>query len=242
MPFTGGWATKARQRPTGHVVRTTHPTHSAVAVENEQSAEHWTAPPGVDWGDPGIDPWAVFVTDTPGDWTEQQPANEPHGHDYDPGRDVDTGTRPNDVKMGLSFGAYTNDNHESPERVEPPVAIVRGRNGRPENNPDEQPRTGQRVGRTWLDRQRNAGQRVTDHRVTYANLPTVGGDSTVDTVPDDPGPYSAPFSAWARGLNGGPRQPMLRRTPTPVSDSMMSDGLDDDYAPDAGVADEWIVG
>lgn len=247
MPLTGGWASRARVRPLpSTAVRTADPEHAATVDLDD--AQDWTAPPMPDYGVVGDDPWtSTYYVPTVGAWGDQLPANEPGpahgfdpGHDYDPGTlaTVDAGTK------GSIQGRerYVDDNHESDLTPGPP-AIFRGINGRPENNPTEPPRQGQRVGRTWIDRQFLAGKRVTDARVTYVNTAdTGGGTPELDTVPDAPGRYSQPFSAWARPVNGPPRLPTLRRTPPPISDSVVDDGTDDAQAVDAQADTTWIFG
>jgi hypothetical protein len=247
MALTGGWASKTRVKSlTGHKIRTVEPSHSVVSVENARTEASFTAPPGADWGEPGVDPWAVFVTDTPGVWTDSLPANDPTGHSYNPGHATDTGTDPNRKYRGNVFGRFTDDNFVDHDQDQPPPPILRGTNSRPENNPTEPPRPGRRIGRTWLDRARNVGQRRTDYRVTYANLPLMGGDPSTVTVPDQPGPYSLPFNVWARPLNGPDRRPMQRRVPTSLSDLIMTDGGEDtddmNAIPDAGVSSDWVIG
>lgn len=246
MPLTGGWASKARVRPMpSTAVRTADADHAQTVVPDD--ALDWTAPPAPDYGYVGDDPWADYVTVTAGAWGEQLPYDTPDVHAIDLPHSADTGTLAtlDAGSRGSIQGLerYVDDNHESPAAQGLPVPILRGTNGRPENNPTEQPRQGQRVGRAWINRKFLRGNRVTDARVTYVNTPymTPGGPE-LDTVPDNPGRYSQPFNAWARGLNGPPPRPTLRRTPTPVSDSEYDDGADTLTAADAGASADWFVG
>ncbi len=246
MPLTGGWASKARVRPVPHTVRTVVPDHAATLDPDD--ATDWTAPPAPDYGVIGDDPWAAdYVVVTAGAWGEQAPFDTPDVHSFNPGHAVDTGTLAtlDAGTRGAMQGMeqYTDDNHVTPILGGLPSTIVRGINSRPENNPTELPREGQRVGRAWINRKFLRGDRVTDSRVTYVNTPWMQpGGPELDTVPDEPGRYSQPFNAWARGLNGGPARPSLRRTPTPVSDDQYSDGSDDVRAVDAPADSAWFAG
>lgn len=115
------------------------------------------------------------------------------------------------------------------------VALQRGLNGLPENNPD-----GFRAGETHLwryDKKFAVGERVHDERVTTLNIPAFAGN-----VPPPPPaqftPYSSPFASLARPMTRIFQIPEMRRTPKGISADVVSDGA---YPESSPIGAEWVM-
>jgi hypothetical protein len=232
--YSGAWAARSRYQPVPHAVRTADPVHEQEVYTD--SLDTHEAPPYPDYGNPGEMPWAdEWIVQSDGEeWGET-----PTSHDVEADHTTDYGLRLNRVPVGVRHydDVPQSDMFEGIGSMPPKYGEVRGSNSRPENNPDGY-RLGVYLGRTWSDRKRWVGVRATDRRVTTQPSITIP-QTDLDTVPDSPGPYSSPFSVWARPLNGGPMRPQQRRTPTGIDDGLLVDGSEESY--DASVDDSWMV-
>lgn len=117
------------------------------------------------------------------------------------------------------------------------VALQRGLNSLPENNPD-----GYNPGSVQWERAERKfaiGERVHDMRVLHLNVAEGGGTN----VPAKGGPYNSPFDSLARALTNINARPQQRREPQGIGESELSDGALDSYflAPRATVG-QWVVG
>lgn len=110
--------------------------------------------------------------------------------------------------------------------------LRRGLNADPMNNPD-----GFRFGwveQNFVDRKLYDPERIHDRRLNLVN--------TADLVMDQPAqptPWGNPFAGMARAITSVSQKPMIRRTPPPVDESVVTDGSEDTY--DAHETD-WVVG
>lgn len=114
------------------------------------------------------------------------------------------------------------------------VALQRGLNGLPENNPE-----GYREGydtQVWVDRHLAIGERVHDHRVVTPNT----AEAPVNAPPAG-NPYTPPFASLARAIVDVRQTPEMRRDPITPNDAVMAaqppdvGGLYPAYA-------NWVVG
>ena len=114
------------------------------------------------------------------------------------------------------------------------VALKRGLNALPENNPDGFRRGW--VEQQFVDRKLYDPVRIHDRRLNTLNVATVATDQP---VPEDAGPYNSPFNALARMIKNVNQKPMIRRDPPPLSESVMTDGEESMYDATSG---DWVVG
>lgn len=115
-----------------------------------------------------------------------------------------------------------------------PVALQRGLNADPVNNPD-----GFRTGEThfWRqDRKFAVGERRHDHRPTTLNTPAFPSNVPPPSEQDFT-PYSSPFGSLARPITRMWNRPQLRRDPTGISEAVVSDGAADSVP----VGAEWVL-
>lgn len=232
--ISGKWAERAVYRPLAHGVRTADPIHSQEWYG--QGVEVPEAPPSPDYGEPGEMPWNDWIVDTPGVRLDQRPET----HEVVLSHDIDYGEATNDCELPAlnADERYTSQHWDGMEHQLPPYGEVRGRNSRPEMNPDGY-RLGLTLGRVWADRRRWTGHRVTDRRITR-EPGVVLPNTSLDTFPDVPGRYSSPFSVWARGLNGPMLTPVIRRVPTTMDESTMGDQSQDEGL-DAEADGAWLL-
>jgi hypothetical protein len=164
------------------------------------------------------------------------------------------------LSHGTDFGAARKHVYDTPpfqafderyraERVEGlgPVELPalagggqRGLNSYGVNNPGLESYGGRgfRYGFTEMftvDRRMYDPTRVNDERLITANTATSIDDQP---VPEDPGPYNAPFTSLSRILTTVNQSPMLRRSPPAFDQSIMTDGSDDVYDAES----EWVIG
>lgn len=134
----------------------------------------------------------------------------------------------NDRRPGIGPGASLGVN---------PVALQRGLNALPENNPDGfHPGT---VRRYMIDRKFYAGQRVHDQRPLIPRTVTLIGN-----VPPTGAPNGSPFSSFARSIKNVWQRPDQRREPEGVTAAALTDGMAGVYqaAYPASVADDYMAG
>lgn len=255
MAYTGAWkqSTDFYYDPLHGKVHTADRRHADVA-ETDPVAFVYTAPLGLDYVDEHVPEFlgTEWVIETPGRIGDQTPDTHAGG---DTGQMYATelGMQEDSQKRhGVDYGASREGNYGEPifrlateknEMVwrdgatpEPPttvnpVALQRGLNGLPENNPD-----GFRAGHIewWRpDRKFFEGWRNTDARPLVPNTAM-----TATPTPPVPTQFGNPFNSFARAMTTINQRPMLRRDPTPISEQIMTDGS---YGPDA-YAGDWVVG
>jgi hypothetical protein len=114
-----------------------------------------------------------------------------------------------------------------------PVALQRGLNGLPENNPE-----GYREGydtQVWIDRRLYKGERYHDHRVVTPNTATAPVNA-----PPSGNPYGTPFSSLARAITDIAQTAEMRSQPPLPGDAILAtqNPVQDVYAADS----QWVVG
>lgn len=118
------------------------------------------------------------------------------------------------------------------------VALQRGLNSLPENNPE-----GYRAGEVQWERPDRkfpiALERNHDHRVLVLNIAEGGGAD----IPAQGGSYPLTFDSLARAITDIAARPAIRREPIGIGESELTDGALDSYniAPSATVG-RWVVG
>jgi hypothetical protein len=98
-----------------------------------------------------------------------------------------------------------------------PLALTRGRNGLPENNPE-----GFRAGvdsNYFENRRFPVGDRVHESRIIFPDLP----EPDSDPAPLG-GAYPQPFRALARNITNVNQTPADRRPPPPMYGDLITDG------------------
>lgn len=113
------------------------------------------------------------------------------------------------------------------------VALQRGLNSLPENNPEGFRRGW--VEQTFVDRKFQIGERTHDRRWVTPN--TAYAETNQPAVP---GPYGTPFDTLSRGITNISQKPMMRRQPPSISESVMTDGSEQTYAGDQ-IAGDWMA-
>jgi len=255
VAYTGAWkqSTNFYYDPIRGKVHTADRRHADVA-ERDPVAFVYAAPLGLDYVDQDVPeyPGMEWVTDEPGRVGDQTPVTH-IGGDTGPTYATEQGMqedsqRRHAVDYGASregnygepiFRMATEQNHmitrdgaapESPTVINP-VALQRGLNGLPENNPD-----GWRAGHIewWRpDRKFYEGWRTTDARPLVPNVAQLATDT-----PPVPTQFGNPFNSLARAMTMVNQRPMIRRDPTPISENITTDGT---YGANAYVSD-WVVG
>lgn len=137
--------------------------------------------------------------------------------------------------MQDSTTRYESHRFEGLDSYGPPVeALQRGLNSLPQNNPDGFRRGW--VEQQFVDRKLYDPQRIHDRRLNTLNVATVATDQP---VPQDAGVYNSPFTSLSRMLRTVNQQPMIRREPPPISESVVTDGEENMYDATSG---DWVVG
>lgn len=236
MARTGTWADQRRYNPVAHQVRGVDPVHQD--TQGPPGYSDHEAPPGEDYGLIGEMPWVEdWIFDAPGarldDFPESHDVVLDHAADYGEARNAVSTI----METAPADEVYVKPSWDGMTPQLPPYGEVRGRNARPEMNPDGF-RLGVHIGREWADRARWVSMRTRDRRIALLPGPALPNTS-LDTVPDDPGRYSSPFSAWARGVNGSGARPAQRRLPGSMDESVMVEAADDEML-DAGADPEWL--
>lgn len=140
-------------------------------------------------------------------------------------------TKTQNAHLGDSWNTYYVEGLKAPPVTEGPgdVQLRRGLNAYPENNPPREMYGGEgwrRGVRIWHRDEHNLAQPLRRHRwrVIYPNVA-----ATASNIPGatEPGPYGpAPWSSLARAIRRQNAKPQTRRTPAPLSEAMVTDGLD----------------
>lgn len=252
MAFKGQWALRDKfYTDPPERLHTSDPAH-AEWDDDELNQQTYTAPYGPGVGDlyddyVGLDLWIaetpgrVFDT-TPDDHRDGYPSeayptdleyvaasSAAHGDDRGSSRELNFEQPPFQASDETYWGNRFEGLDSTPIN---PVALVRGLNSQPENNPD-----GFRRG--WdsysgVDRKMYDPERIHDERV---NLVNTAHGPTDQPVPENATPYNSPFDSLARIMDRSPR-PMMRREPPPFDESITTDG--DDLDPVE--IQTWVVG
>jgi hypothetical protein len=113
-----------------------------------------------------------------------------------------------------------------------PTALVRGLNANPENNPEGFRRGW--VEQSFVDRKFYEGQRFHDRRLLTPNVATIADDQ-----PPVEGTSGSPFRGLQRAFSSVSQNPMIRREPPSMSESVTTDGTEQTY--DMQPSD-WVTG
>lgn len=247
--FSGAWLQNA-YTVADQALHTADPAH---AVTDTTSDESWTydAPVMQQSGDYNLYPGEEWIVQTGGgavlseqDHTEGAPsapqptdaaylAQNMPSHEQD---DLTTMVTNSSNAGPLSFWDERGDFPRVQTNVltaVDPVALQRGLNGLPENNPD-----GFREGydtQVWVDRRLYKGERYHDHRVVTPNTATAPVNA-----PPAGNPYSPPFASLARAITNVAQTPELRSQPELPADVILA-GQDPNlsvYSADS----QWVVG
>lgn len=194
-----------------------------------------------------VDDW---VADNAGMVLDLTPVDHQDGGDFGvtaPGPET---TAANAAVAGRSVGADKDSNYVPPlvqdastqyidKRFEgvpatgvSPTALTRGLNANPENNPDGFRRGW--VEQTFVDRKLQIGERFHDRRWLTPNTATVAADQ-----PPVTGTSGNPFTGLARAFTSISQTPMIRREPVSMSESVTTDGSEQQYDSNFG---DWVAG
>jgi hypothetical protein len=256
MPFNkfgSAWREKAFTTDPDEKLHTADPSH---AQSSNDPNTTWIAPADVhDQPDYLYDEDAVvgdYVSDATGLVLDTTPTDHNDGGDFGISTTfVDQGAT-NAASAGRSYGAERADTFQVPPfqdastrylspRFEgldgtavAPVALLRGLNSDPANNPDGFRRGW--VDQTFVDRRMYDPERTHDRRFLTPNVAFM--ESNQAPVPTTSG---TPFDSLARSLRTISQRPQIRREPPSMSDSLMYDGSDEGYAYDTQPGD-WVAG
>lgn len=252
--FGSAWREKAFYTDPDERLHVADPAHSQVTGDPNPI---WNTPADInDQPDYLYDEDAVvgdFVSDATGMVFDTTPYNHSEGGEFGvtPG-DVAT-AQSNASVAGRDFGASRQDNYAAPilqdsttRYISPrfeglegtsvaPVALVRGLNSDPANNPEGFRRGW--VEQTFTDRRMYDPERTHDRRLLTPNTAYVETDQAAI-----PGTSGSPFSTLARSITNVNQRPMLRREPVSMSQSIETDGSEQpEYMYDAQPSD-WVAG
>lgn len=224
--FAGAYTDPAAVRPEPDQRHATAPPEDAGQVAT------YTTPPQEDAGARGEYPGSEWIVQTVGrvvDTTDLRD-HTPDGADHGGAVAGAFGER----APAFYDEAYSSDNFElSPDTQVTPVALQRGLNGLPQNNPD-----GFRAGYhrdAWANRGRfPIGDRRHDER---ANLPDTAYTEK-GAPPLDTGAYPVPFGSLSRSITNVAQRPLQRREPPPMGGDLIGDGSP--FVP-AVVGSEWVM-
>lgn len=101
------------------------------------------------------------------------------------------------------------------------IALVRGRNALPENNPDGPPPQGHIVNR-WIDRRMPRRPFKADMSPLWAYRATL---AKRQDVPDDANQYVPPWASLQVSRRRRTETPMIRRTPRQYGEDAITDGI-----------------
>jgi hypothetical protein len=248
MAYTGMWLANALYRPSPTAVHQADPAHAdTTTAPDSYQALTYAAPPSDPVGSVTAYPGMEWVVSTGGLTIDQTPEDHQDGsvkgvYADDVGQTIASGRAHSEdygasrahtrQQPGMQFARehYTSQRFEVPlDTATNPVALQRGLNGLPENNPD-----GFRQGWDFIpivDRKFEVGTRYHDAHVAEVNTAQVIGN-----LPVPGGPYSSPFTLLARAITR-PVQPMVRRDPPPIDAPIVNDGSDTLYA----AHNDWVV-
>ncbi len=194
-----------------------------------------------------------FVSDASGMVLDTTPWTHDEGGDF--------GSEPNDLAAinanaqtaGRDFGASRADNFAVPpfqdsstRYVSPrfegldgtpvaPVALVRGLNSDPANNPEGFRRGW--VEQTFTERRMYDPERTHDRRLLTPN--TAYAETNQAAIP---GTSGSPYDTLARAIKNVNQRPMIRREPPAMSQSIETDGSEEpEYQYDSQPSD-WVAG
>jgi len=229
MPLSGSWLNAKRAPdPQQAPLHQADPNHfepgSVDAVPTWQAEPYYETAPG-----PSVI-GGEWVTRSPGLVVPEAPWED--GHDHFPGHDVDDGglyQRAPGVRAQHSDESYETDAFDGlggEVSVLNDVALRRGKNAEPMNNPPDESYGGLgfRPGhvRQWnLWRKMAPPFRIHDQRVGALNVVTAIGDAP---TPSPAGPYNSPFSSLARVRRTVNARPQMRRIPEQFDEAIMTDG------------------
>lgn len=250
--ISGMWLRNAYKDPLQAILHTADPSHTEPGQVAQTTVVH-DAPeltavsdigqyPGAEWvgTEPGLvlnrTPWNDHTQGAPAEAfptdLEAQTVNS-EAHDVDQGGTAQANYYPLPLQFPDEKYVATRFEGLDSQPIND-VALRRGLNGDPANNPD-----GFRRGfdsyhfvyrkfavPTW-------GQRMHDMHVLTPN--------TATPIPDQPPgttQYGSPFSAQARSITNLWSPPMMRRTPPPIDQAVIVDGSESLYP----ATDDWVVG
>lgn len=252
--FGSAWREKAFYTDPDERLHVADPAHSESSGDPNPV---WTSPADVNvQPDYLYDDDAVvgdYVSDATGMVLDTTPYNHDDGGDFGVTPGYVATIAANAVSAGRDFGASRQDGYYAPifqdssTRYESPrfeglagtsvapVALVRGLNSDPENNPEGFRRGW--VEQTFTDRRMYDPERTHDRRLLTPNVAyTESNQAAV------PGTSGSPFDTLARSIKNVNQRPMLRREPVSISQSIEDDGSEDlGYRYDDQPSD-WVVG
>lgn len=250
MAYTGMWLANALYQPTPTAIHQADPAHADITTAPDSyQALTYAAPPSDPVGSVTAYPGMEWVVSTGGLTLDQTPedhndgsvqgvymddvgqtiaSGRAHTEDYGASRRQNYSAAP----MQWAREHYTSARFEVPlDTSIDPVALQRGLNGLPENNPD-----GLRNGwdfQPLVDRKFEVGTRYHDEHVAEVNTAAIIKNLP---VPQNPGPYTSPFAMLARSITR-PVVPMVRRDPPPIDAPIVQDGSETLYA----ATQDWVV-
>lgn len=234
MAYSGSWLRNAYKDPNAAPVPTADPAHG---VTNDPGPAPYThaAPVLTEVGPIGPYPGSEWVVCTPGtviDHTDYET------HDAST---ADSGA----ARQGLYAvppATFADERYTSVEfdgfggQDVNPVALRRGLNSFPENNPDGFNPGHAQVNTFAVYRKLAIGQRVHDQRIVTPNT----AYRQVNAPPPVNGnPYTPIFGSLAKPFQRVYQRPALRREPPPMSDDVLIQPPD---IPAAPVISMWVVG
>lgn len=252
--YSGAWLRNAYKDPLQAVLHTADPAHATVG-QTDQGPDVTSAPalteaapngeyPGSEWL---VQTSGVVLNATPEDHTQGAPAQNyaseldmqtasSLAHNVDQGGVAQSNYYPRPLAFYDEQYQNTRDEGLDSQPVNE-VALRRGLNGDPENNPD-----GFRRGydfSSWVFRKFNYvtnGQRQHDMHVLTPN--------TVTEIPNQApviSPYMSPFTSQARAMTRTWSLPSVRREPPPMDTWSQTDGQDSLYASYQAPSEDWVV-
>lgn len=247
MPLTGAWLEARRARdPSQAVLHEVDLRHSKrEEVDASTDPPIWQAPAYEETApappEIGLE-WVTNPQDAPGVVLDY-PSRD---HSSSPGHQVSqSGTEGwNNTSLQFSDTEYVTDVTEGqPGSVShiDEVALRRGLNADPQNNPPQSSYLGEGFRRgnyfQWVTRRKfSPPWRRHSFRVVLPQTAYVGGDAP---PPDHGNQYTSPFSSMARNIRNINARPQLRRTPSPVDETVMTDGTETAYL---SHVDDWVTG
>lgn len=230
MTISGTWRAGAYTAP-GSTRPEPDRRHETAPPEDAAQVAVYTAPPQDDAGARGEYPGMDYVVETGGrivDTTNLRD-HSPDGGDHGGAVAAAFGER----APAFSDERYATDAFElTPATEVNPVALQRGLNGLPQNNPE-----GFRAGwwrEPWANRRFPIGERHNDERVLLPDTAYADAGSQ----PLDDGAYPVPFGSLARSITNVAQRPLQRREPPPMGADLVDDG-----SPfvQAAVGSEWVM-
>lgn len=219
--YSGAWLRGAYVEPDAATVHVADPAHGDTTTTNERLAEGYSAPPmteaGTSYEFPGLD----YIVQTTGVVLDRTDYETHDAADHAGGPDEGAATA---MTRGQGATTFHDEKYRSarfqglPQQNVSTVALQRGLNSLPQNNPDGV--NPGHVEQHWIDREFAVGKRVHDQRVAQINTAATDTD-----VPPPPGgsPWTSPFSSGARAFTRGFNRPELRREPPPMADGLITD-------------------